>query len=239
MLYFDFIANKNLLAAHTLRNSDKDRFLYESTTVVDFQNAAWNLDKEAYDLVRYGPSEISFANDDDLNSYVRKVKDFQEKIILLKEFEGLAAETVSAQERVAAEWNANFEKSNAEMSNILGFEVEGSWNVYITHPALKSGTNTGKEILWTDRTDWPNYNTVYLWHEVLHFIFGRSNEEHAVIELIADNELRARLNGSSYPPFEGHDFLNDLRIKLLPEWQIYLSTDNRDIRDFAKRHIST
>ncbi|MFA5830696.1 MAG: hypothetical protein WC878_02595 [Candidatus Paceibacterota bacterium] len=115
MINLNFIADRNLLAVHTIRNSSKDRFLHKNDTVVDFQNEAWNFDKEAYNLLRYGPSEMSFVNNS-LEGYVQKVKNFQEKIVLFKEFEKLTAETLQAKKQVMTEWNNNLEKSNAKIS---------------------------------------------------------------------------------------------------------------------------
>jgi len=80
--------------------------------------------------------------------------------------------------------------------------------------------------------DWPNYATVYLWHEILHSYIGYSEKEHAVIELITDEELRIRLNGSKYPPFAGHKYLAKIKQKILPRWKKYLKSKKRNIREF-------
>ena len=81
---------------------------------------------------------------------------------------------------------------------------------------------------------WKNYSTIYLWHEILHSYFGDSDIEHAIIELIVDEELRSRLNNAKYPPFEGHKNLSELKKKILPHWRKYLKSEAKDIKKFQK-----
>ena len=91
-------------------------------------------------------------------------------------------------------------------------------------------------IAWGHNEDWPNYATVYLWHEILHSYLGYSEKEHALIELIADEELRIQLNGGKYPPFVvGHKNLEKMKKKLLPQWRKYLKLKNRNIREFLRK----
>jgi len=73
---------------------------------------------------------------------------------------------------------------------------------------------------------------VYLWHEILHSYFDNSDINHAIIELITDEELRCFLNHSSYPPFVGHKHLKILKKKLLSKWKIYTNSNNKDIKHF-------
>jgi|GEM_PF-1700321 len=56
--------------------------------------------------------------------------------------------------------------------------------------------------------------------------------KHAVIQLIADNELRIRLNGGHYPPFEGHTYLKRLMELIVPHWRKYLRAGNKEIGKF-------
>ena len=61
-----------------------------------------------------------------------------------------------------------------------------------------------------------------------------NDTNHALIQLITDNELRIRLNGGKYPPFEGHSTLTAEMSSLLPKWQEYLLSPNKDILAFEK-----
>ncbi len=88
---------------------------------------------------------------------------------------------------------------------------------------------------WGHHEEWPNYTTVYLWHEILHSYLGYSELEHTLIQLVTDNELRVQLNGGSYPPFVGHENLNPLTEKLFPYWKKYLQKDNKNIYELKEK----
>ena len=70
-------------------------------------------------------------------------------------------------------------------------------------------------------------------------MFSRSDLDHALIELISDNELRIRLNGGG-EYFKcngietGHDFLLDLEKGILDDWKKYLRDPNLDIFQLRK-----
>lgn len=76
----------------------------------------------------------------------------------------------------------------------------------------------------------------YIIYEALHSLFGPSEVEHAIIELIADNELRIRLNKSGEYFEYGHDYLRPVLIKLIPEWKSYLLS-NENIYEFRDRML--
>lgn len=119
------------------------------------------------------------------------------------------------------------------MEDITGLQFDESFTVYITHPSMRNGRSWGNNIIsWGCKEAWPNYSVVYIWHEILHTYFDRSEKSHALIELITDNELRAQLSGVTYPPFEGHADLAILKKKLLPQWKKYLKSAPRDIKNF-------
>ena len=52
-----------------------------------------------------------------------------------------------------------------------------------------------KPILWGHKEEYENYTTIYLWHEILHTYFDKTDISHAIIQLITDCELQNRLNG--------------------------------------------
>jgi hypothetical protein len=237
---FDFVVDKRVVAKYTIQNP-KDGYIPNTapTTVVNFQNAAWDLSQEQYDYLRWGVRAIDVAESRSLVDAAIAAEAFLQVIIELPQFAAVLQETEQARERVVAEWENNRSRTAAEIADLLGFEVLGNWKVFITPPSLRSGMNTGRGILWTYRLDWPNYNTVYLWHEVLHSLFGTSHMEHAVIELIADHELRRRLNGDEYPPWHGHIHLDKERRRLLPAWHQHLSRSfTRNIRDFMSHNMA-
>lgn len=75
---------------------------------------------------------------------------------------------------------------------------------------MRDGRYLGSnEISWGGVNEWENYEIVYIWHEILHddkLLGTESDVNHAIIELISDNELRRRLNGDEYNFDQGHHF---------------------------------
>lgn len=150
----------------------------------------------------------------------------------------------SATEQYAAEcrnqWIRNYQQSYEIIKDLTGLNLDRRFSVRIHHPLLRIGYNSGNNgIHWGHHDDWPNYTTVYLWHEILHSYFGYSDIDHAIIELITDNELRVRLNGGTYGQarYEGHHGLSPLKDSILSSWQDYINspTENRNIYDFVEK----
>ena len=138
-------------------------------------------------------------------------------------FRPLLETTRETRDKVSAEWEANLPRTYDWMCELTGMDLSGEFTVFLTHPALRQGIYLGeRRILWAHSYDEPNVNTIYLWHEVLHAFLPGSDRGHAVIELLADHELRVRLNGGSYPPWNGHKRLDRFRDELLPAWSEYL-----------------
>lgn len=92
-------------------------------------------------------------------------------------------------------------------------------------------------IAWTFQDYYPNYNCVYLWHEILHSFFDLDEKTHALIELITNEELRISLNGGEYPPFIGHDYLNDTKLKNLETWKTFLKSKNKKINNIVEKFV--
>lgn len=122
------------------------------------------------------------------------------------------------------EWRENLEPSYAFIKKVTSVtDFSTPHKVFITHPAIKNGRNWGGGVIsWGGETSMKNRTTIYLWHELLHSYFGKTIIDHALIELIANEELRTFLNGGTYPPFTGHAHLESVKNRLLPEWRIFL-----------------
>ena len=122
------------------------------------------------------------------------------------------------------------------ISEMTGLKPKKSFKVYITHPSLKNGIYLeNNKLAWGHNEDWPNYTTVYLWHEILHSYFDPKRLDHIVISFVTDEELRVRLNGGKYPPFVTHDYLHPPMKKVLPLWKKYLKSKSKDIFEFKKQ----
>ncbi|MBX9686476.1 MAG: hypothetical protein K2X27_07225, partial [Candidatus Obscuribacterales bacterium] len=211
MITIDFQINQNYLVYSLLRDralSDADKAALQR--IREFKNFAWEQDQEAYRLLSSGPSEHAILTKMNLQDIAKRSEVLLSKLVQNKTFLELQKETMQALDLIRAEWEKNQLKTHDIMSDLSGLELKGDHKVVVTHPALHQGINSNGIICWTNRNDWPNYNTIYIWHEILHSFLPCGDIEHAVIQFLSDNELRVRLNGGSYPPFEGHPELLEL-----------------------------
>ena len=247
MVTLHFQIDKRHLVFHTLTNCSAQRFVNQTPdqTVVAFQNAAWEKDKAAYQFLRYGISETSLIKGENFAELAVRADQFLDQMIDDSSFALVFEKTSQSLSMVQSEWESNRSQSEEHIFDITNLKVDGKFTVLLTHPAQKQGCFLREEnkILWAYRNTWPNYNTVYIWHEMLHGFIPGGELEHAVIQLISDNELRIRLNKGKYPPLEGHHHLKKLMRLLLPEWRTYLrkrklENNKETIREFIAQTAS-
>jgi len=230
----DFILEENYLIVYTLQRGSADGKNF--STALDFQNYAWALNKAKYrEQKKYDNSELD-------NLHTKKFRDnfdtYFEELKNSIQYKKLYKETVEYKNDCAKEWNKNLNKSFELMKKItkLHFQFPKSVKIYITHPAVSNGSALDRKnfkIAWGDWGHFPNYSTVYLWHEILHSFMDIDDVSHAVIQMATDNELRARLNNTTFPPFVGHESLKPLMDKIYSKWKTYLNSE-MNLIDFAK-----
>ena len=135
-------------------------------------------------------------------------------------------------------WNDDFSKTEAIVVSLTGLNLDKASDVMITHPGLRNGRELqGQWIEWGGHSD-QAYVVTYLWHELLHQYFDRSNLSHSVIELITDNELNKQITGVGYPPFRGHQQLSVIENCLAEDWNSYLVGYSKNIMDFLQTNKS-
>lgn len=145
---------------------------------------------------------------------------------------------------ISTEWNVKKDRVLKIVEDITKIDVFQDFKatLYVTNKKLNAGRNISKyysnknAFIYGHTNLCDNYNMMYLIHESLHSIFGSSEIEHAIIELIADNELRIRLNNTGKYFEYGHDYLHSILVKLIPDWQMYLTSDE-NIYDFKNRML--
>lgn len=154
------------------------------------------------------------------------------------EYQRVREQTQANLNQVKSEWQENLATTTEVMIQMTGIDFSrDKYQVFLTHPSIKQGQYRGdNQIAWGGQDYWDNYSTIYIWHEILHSDdkLGRdSNIKHAIIELIADNELRKRLNNVDYPPFEGHSSeeysLDGIRAALMSDWLEFLANPDEGI----------
>lgn len=199
------------------RKSSTDR------RIVALQNYAWEYSEALYNIV-IGRSRSSDLAETNLKETASFLAHLQEQEL----FRAFSAETKKYKKQCEGEWQKTYPRTLSFMREITGFSFDDTFRIYIVHPLLRQGSYWGeKKIVWGCHERWPHYTSVYIWHEILHAYLGHDDSAHALIQLIADNELRVRLNGGAYPPFEGHPDLFPRMRRILPHWRAYLETDRK------------
>ncbi len=245
MVSLNFKIDDSVLASYIITNYQADSYIpyaeerYKKSLVA-FQNLAWEKSKDLTTLLdgRFPIFRYKTNKDISYSKLGGDLENFINELIMSKEFKLLKDQTVDSQKLVEQEWNNNFEKTYAYI-NSIGVKIDGTFEVLLVHPGLKAGNYIGNNrLMWSHQEYWANYNTVYLWHEILHSYFESNDKTHAIIELITDEELRKQLNATDYPPFVGHKYLTEIKTKGSPIWQAYLESGNRDmdhlINEFEK-----
>lgn len=225
----NFKINDNYLIVHALGSYANRE---DANCLVELQDLAWKKSKRLYNFIT-GKGDPTTYDEETLENIDEKLKEYFLYIKNSEEYKTVHNETSQYLEECKTEWDSNFEKTKQIIEELTGLKLEEDFTVYITHPAQSNGTYCGNNIIaWGHKKEWSNYDTIYLWHEILHAYFDNTELAHALIQFITDNELRVRLNGGNYPPFVGHDYLAPIMQKMAPEWEQYLKQDQKDIMKF-------
>jgi hypothetical protein len=242
----NFEINRDYLIAHTIWCWDNERFSSSTKHRADllkFINAVWDNHRSTYELLSGRMLPNSFVTSKQPFNSLKTVADELElamdQIELTPEYRKLFDQTKNYLKICQTQWQKNLDQTISIIKELTNLNLDRELTIIITHPSLRNGYNLGQInnnylIAWGTTEKWPNYITVYLWHEILHSYFDSNNTTHALIQLITDNELRIRLNGGQYPPFEGHSYLIDKMNEILPSWKEYLLSSNKDIHSFEK-----
>lgn len=239
---FEFIVDKKFILGGLLFNNKRN------SPYIEIKNTLWNKYKDAYDLINRG---IDYRNlfllntNEYFDSVSKHLLEMLEEGKDYPEVQKLYLEAEEYKKWIIDAWDKSQAKIESELASILKINLPNTplkvlLVPYIIGGGMYLGNNT---IFWGDLYGsgerFPNYNLIYLIHESLHSIFGRTNIEHSIIELIADNELRLRLNGEGEYFFYdgkaiGHDYLLDTERKLFDDWKLYLKDQDMNIKEFTK-----
>lgn len=236
----DFIVDENYLVSHTLASAEHGRFSSEESKqdIAAFQRDAWQESKDCYQLL-VGKSTPEVLTKSNLPGLSKSLSRFLESVKQGPSLANIYSQTIRYRNKCKKQWDRNYTRSNRIVHKVTGLNLNKSIIVYVTHPSLKNGQYMGgNRIGWGHNEDWKNYTTIYLWHEILHSYFDMKELDHALISLAIDEELRIRLNGGKYPPFQAHQRLQPLMKRILPYWKKYLVRDEHDILKFKREIMS-
>jgi len=226
-----FEINENHLICHSLKPDNFSDKKFEKE-IEDFKEFAWALSQNQYRLLTGKMFDNDFL---EIGKLLKNSEKYLEQLRISNEFKILYEQTKEYLNFVKNQWESNYEKTSKIMTELTGLKFDKIFTAYITHPGLRNGCNLGDNLIaWGHKEEFPNYTTVYLWHEVLHSYFKRDDINHAIIQLLTDNELRVRLNGGIYPPFQGHKEFLPIMKKLLPSWNLFLKENQKEINRFIR-----
>lgn len=237
----DIKINDHFLIARCLSAMQPQQFLAGQIDqkILNLQEKAWKISQTGYNFLvgGFGPYSILDASPIAAGQESQLLLD---KLITTPEYLAVREETEERRCEVENQWDKLYQQSLSCMQDITGLSFDGeSYEVFIGHPTLGEGAYLGNNrIVWGGRDCWQNYSTVYLWHEICHNDNKLGTEDqvsHAIIELATDHELRFRLDGTSYPPMTSRKELSLIKETLLPDWQAFLASTPRNIKNFAKK----
>ena len=218
MFNLDFQLNRQFILATAARSVAFDNSHHDRRFLVKCNRIAQLARLSTTSFLLIPDSERVFC---EFLSDIDKIGDYRETRHLLQEAQEFQLEVMN-------QWSENRKRIEAELIRILRIPLpKAAVKVYTTHPSLGTGYAVPQlhAICWGHSEEFPNYHSVYLVHELLHLVLPSDAREidHALIELIADNELRIRLNGSGkYFEYPGHKHLASLERRLLPQFREYM-----------------
>ena len=230
------VSERSLFISNLLQNIDLAGW-------VDLQNKLWDKYKTGYQLLQgnFDRLYITEFSENTLERGINEIKLLMEEGMKTAVFDKLLQSTHKYKKWLEKEWLVNKAKVENELKDIMRTEfTKEVFTVYVMGNLVHEGRHLGdRKIVWGHKEDWPNYSLVYLAHEYLHSMFSRSDLDHAIIELITDNELRIRLNHSGEyfscgGKETGHGYLSEIEKKLYPSWQIYLKNKKQTIFEFVQ-----
>ena len=248
MFKLNFKIDKCYLLAHALPLSDLPFPAWENS-----QNELWEEFPKAYYLLTNHP-EVAFIGKQPLKEFSKtceEVKRMMQKAFKSKEFKRLYKESRTYLDFAKKQWKNNGHKALDILQSLSGLPLPNKdITVFITHPKLYRGfaLTTHKIIGFGYAEDYKNSSTINLCHEMLHLMTKNTRVMHALIELLANNELRIQLNKEGkYFVFQEsdetkdsplHTYVNRMRKlekEILPFWKDYLQNrSGRNLIDLEK-----
>lgn len=222
-----------------LINDDNKLYVFINTNnsnLVDLQNLLYNKYRYAYKYIMH-----CYKNNIDIDKTFINIINSYYELASNNIFVNLYKEVLDFRDKIIIEWNGKKDIIISFLENIMRIKITGKFIMLCLSPRIFGGQNIdryfNKNIFYYGHHEsWDNYNVVYITHEILHSFFDYDDINHCIIQFIADNELRMKLNNSK-KYFEengkivGHKRLRELENKILPYWIQYLSS-TKNIYEF-------
>lgn len=232
----NFIINEDFLAFFILQKT----MFNENKKIEKIKKELFHKNKESYqellNINIFNYSEFSF------NSNVKKLI---EELKNTEEYQKLYNETKMYLLEIKKNWEYNKKNIYEYLKNTLRINIEIDMIVYIVHPFICEGYNLdNNKIIWGHYKgiEDPNYNIVYITHEILHSLIVYKDTDsdiecyikHSIIEFISDYELYSMLKQESTLK-EGHSFLEEYKSIIYPYWLNYIGLNENQIKERCKK----
>lgn len=250
MLKINFKLNKYYLLVNALGQMD-----LPFPEWVNLQNKLWEKYPKSFYFLTNHP-EVAFIGNKPFKNLFETSKETAKMLkeaFKMKEFQRLYKESRDYLVSLKKEWTINKKEALKMLQDLSGLNLpDKEITILITHPKLYRGFSFFSHNIigfgFAEDEDWKNSSTVYLCHELMHYITQNTRVMHALIKLMTDNEIRIRLNkkGTYFifqKPMEQKDSpiyiyfnqLRELEKKIYPYWKEYLEDrKGRNIVDLEK-----
>ncbi len=248
MFKLKFKLNRYYLLTHALPLSDLPFLAWEN-----LQNTLWEKFPKAYYLLTTHP-EVAFIGNNplrELSQTCQEVKKMISEAFGSKEFNRLYRESEKYFHFIQKQWRESGGEASDILQKLSGLPLPNKTiTIFITHPKLYRGfaLPVYNIIGFGYAEDYKNSSTINLCHEILHLMTKNTRVMHALIELLANNELRIQLNrDGKYFVFQESDETKDSPLhvyvgrmrkfekKILPFWKEYLKHRNgKNLIDLEK-----
>jgi len=251
MLKLKFILSKPYLLAHCLNIRNEKIEVVKGWN--EFKNKLRRKDNNSFNILGGYPEawlNVKNINLEKIRKTIRFIlstkragSNLAKRDSPTAEFNLIYNQTIQFRREVEKEWNKNKKKILSFLEENSGLKLpDTELKILIIHPKLNRGYSIPDSnlICWGHKSEWPNYHTVYLSHEIMHIITWNKDHSkimHALIELLVDNELRINLNkkGQYFQKDIGHSNLLKLEKKIYPYWKEFLKETNKNLYQFAKK----
>ena len=147
-------------------------------------------------------------------------------------------ETLLYKKRLEYEWKTKRKDIEKHIKDIMKIKLNVRCICYVVHEKLNVAYNLKNNIIIFGFENYcKNFCMIYLVHKVLHYVFPM--KYHAIIQLIADNELRLRMNEKEEYFYINKNKLDNepLCYELYDKWINYLEDKEMNINTFIENNI--
>lgn len=252
---------------HIIFNSLTCEKIKYSNELEDFRNYLKTKYKKEYDFIseeRVRNYFIHiFSKEDLIKSKMSNTIKIYDEIMKNPIFKSIVDDAIKYCNQLERFFNSSSDFLFKFMKDITNIELPNEEiDIYVINPNFYTGFASSKYfnihnknvISWGHHlsNEIPNYDLVYLFHEILHIVFNNkflkieeqlSQKElfyetetfHSLIELMADNELRVKLNQGKYFELKSHLHLAKWNELIYPYWIFHINRNAENILEEVKK----